>query len=386
MTAARARWSATTKRAVLIVIGVAGLLVVANAGEVVHPFVWAFVVGYVLLPAVAFIERRAHAPRGVAAFVVFGILIAFIAVLIRVVGPLTVSELRDAQRALPLLLRNAQVTAADILRSAGLGDLDVLVFIPSAQEIVSAVGHSALAIAQAVGRLALELLVFLIATFFVLRDAPRLFALVRDLLPVDHRGDIILIGSEISTMIARYIRGQMLLVAIMSTATTIGLTVLDLPYAIVLGIATGFLELVPFVGPITAGAIACVVALGHENPFGISQLAYVLVVAAMYTVFRHAEDYFVIPTVIGRIVRLHPLVVIFSLLAGGALFGLLGVILAVPAAATARLLLVYVVAKMRDQDPFPQLQRELEPAVEGSAADGTERHAEARVVEGEAGR
>jgi predicted PurR-regulated permease PerM len=86
----------------------------------------------------------------------------------------------------------------------------------------------------------------------------------------------------------------------------------------------------------------------------------VAVVAAMYTVLRHSEDYFVIPLVIGRIVKLHPAVVIFSLLTGGTLYGLLGVLIAVPVAATLRLVLIYVGAKLRDEDPFPQLEQELE--------------------------
>src|SRR5439155_993953 len=97
-----------------------------------------------------------------------------------------------------------------------------------------------------------------------------------------------------------------------------GLTILGIPYSVLLGIMTGVLETIPFVGPITAGAIACLVALGHPNPFGWSQIAYVAVVAIMYTVLRHAEDYLVIPAVIGRAVRLHPAIVIFALLSGGA--------------------------------------------------------------------
>jgi predicted PurR-regulated permease PerM len=150
----------------------------------------------------------------------------------------------------------------------------------------------------------------------------------------------------------------------MSTVTTIGLTVLGVPYSVLLGVLTGLLETIPFVGPITAGAIACLVALGHPNPFGWSQVAYVAVVAVMYTILRHAEDYFVIPTVIGRAVRLHPAIVIFSLLTGGAVFGLLGIFLAVPFAATLRLILIYVGAKLRDEDPFPRLEVELAEATE----------------------
>jgi predicted PurR-regulated permease PerM len=154
----------------------------------------------------------------------------------------------------------------------------------------------------------------------------------------------------------------------MSTVTTIGLTVLGIPYSVLLGLMTGALETIPFVGPITAGAIACLVALGHPNPFGWSQIAYVGVVAAMYTILRHAEDYLVIPTVIGRAVRLHPAIVIFSLLSGGAIFGLLGIVLAVPVAATLRLVLIYVRAKLRDEDPFAPLTEELAEATDSASA------------------
>jgi predicted PurR-regulated permease PerM len=154
----------------------------------------------------------------------------------------------------------------------------------------------------------------------------------------------------------------MFLIGVMSTATFIGLSILQVPFVLLLAIMTGVLEVIPIVGPITAGAIACLVALGHPAPWGLSQIAYVVVVAVMYTVLRHAEDYFVIPLVIGRIVRLHPAVVIFSLLTGGALYGLLGVLVAVPVAATLRLVLIYVGAKLRDEDPFPQLEQELDVA------------------------
>jgi predicted PurR-regulated permease PerM len=169
---------------------------------------------------------------------------------------------------------------------------------------------------------------------------------------------------ETNVMLGRYIRGQLFLVLLMSTVTTIGLTILGVPYSVLLGVMTGLLETIPFVGPITAGAIACLVALGHPNPFGWSQLVYVGVVAIMYTVLRHAEDYLVIPAIIGRAVRLHPAIVIFSLLSGGAVFGLLGIFLAVPFAATMRLVLIYVGAKLRDEDPFPQLEVELAEATE----------------------
>ena len=91
-------------------------------------------------------------------------------------------------------------------------------------------------------------------------------------------------------------------------------------------------------------------------------------VAIMYTVLRHTEYYLVIPTVIGRAVRLHPAIIIFSLLSGGATFGLLGIVLAVPVAATLRLVLIYVRAKLRDEDPFGPLTEELAAATESGSS------------------
>jgi len=75
-----------------------------------------------------------------------------------------------------------------------------------------------------------------------------------------------------------------------------------------------------------------------------------------------------IPTVIGRAVRLHPAVVIFALLTGGATFGLLGIVLAVPVAATLRLVLIYVRAKLRDEDPFAPLTEDLAEATDSAPA------------------
>ncbi len=372
------RWSPLTKRVVLVVLVTAFLLVLWRAGEVVPPFVWAFVVGYVLLPAVSFFERRGLR-RGPAAAIVFLALLAVIVGVLRLVAPVAVEQVHELERAFPSTVLNAQRTGAQILRNVGLGDLTGLVFPGGTQEVATNVGRMVVPLAQALSRFAVELLVFLIAVFFVLRDSPRLFDALEGLVPPGQRAEILHITAQVGYLIRRYIRGQLVLVVVMATVTTVGLSILRVPYSVLLGSLTGVLELIPIVGPITAGALASLVALGHPSPFGWSQLWYVGAVVIMYTVLRQTEDYVVVPLVIGRIVRLHPAVVIFSVLAGGALFGLLGVILAVPVAATLRLLLVYVLAKMRDEDPMVELTKEIE-----AADDGGGRAVAGRPVRGEA--
>src|SRR5437868_1804560 len=356
-----ARWSSTTKRVVVALFAAAALYIVYRAGDIVRPFVWAGVLAFVLLPVVGLLERRLPLPRTAAAAIVFVGLLAAIIGGGRLLVPLAIDQGRDLQRTLPTLVANAQNTLAETADQIGLEDLDALIVnFAGIGDLTQMVARGAVPFIVGLGHFLLELLVFLIATFFLLRDAPRLFQWFRRVLPPSQRNELIPLFAQVNTLLGRYVRGQMFLIGVMSTATFIGLSILQVPFVLLLAIMTGVLEVIPIVGPITAGAIACLVALGHPAPWGLSQIGYVAVVAIMYTVLRHAEDYFVIPLVIGRLVRLHPSVVIFSLLTGGALYGLLGVLIAVPVAASLRRVLIYVGAKLRDEDPFPQLEHELE--------------------------
>jgi predicted PurR-regulated permease PerM len=356
-----ARWSSTTKRVVVAIFAVAALYIVYRAGDIVRPFVWAGVLAFVLLPLVGALERRLSLPRTAAAAIVFLGLLAAIIGGARLLVPLALDQVRDLQRTLPTLVANAQNTLAETADQIGLEDLDALIVsFAGIGDFTQMVARGAVPFIVGIGHFLLELLVFLIATFFLLRDAPRLFQWFRRILPSSQRNELIPLFAQVNALLGRYVRGQIFLIGVMSTATFIGLSILQVPFVLLLAVMTGVLEVIPIVGPITAGAIACLVALGHPAPWGLSQIWYMAIVAVMYTVLRHAEDYFVIPLVIGRIVKLHPAVVIFSLLTGGALYGLLGVLVAVPVAATLRLVLIYVGAKLRDEDPFPQLEQELE--------------------------
>jgi predicted PurR-regulated permease PerM len=364
------RWSPTLKRVVVAVLVVGLVFVIYRAGDIVRPFLWAAILGYILLPVVRAFENRLTNHRGMAAGIVFIAVLLLLAGGVRFLAPLAVEQGQTFQRSLPTLIANAQNTLAETLDQMGAEDLVPIVFGPISTaplEVSRNVANLALPFIVGFSHFLLEFLVFLIATFFFLRDWPRLINWSKRLVPPASRHELLPLGAQVSILLSRYVRGQLLLVAIMSTATTIGLTVFGVPFSLLLGLLTGVLEVIPIIGPITAGAIACLVALGNPNPFGWSQLAYVGAIAIMYTVLRHAEDYFVIPLVIGRIVRLHPALVIFSLLAGGAVFGLIGVVLAVPVAATLRLVLIYVSAKLRDSDPYPRLEEELAQEVERPA-------------------
>jgi hypothetical protein len=153
--------------------------------------------------------------------------------------------------------------------------------------------------------------------------------------------------AEINSTLGAYLRGQALLVLIMSSASFALLYALDVKYALIVAIATGFLELIPLLGPWVAGAIAVTVSLFQDTtPFGWTHLTLAAAIGLGYFALRQLEDAFVIPTVIGRFVHLHPLLVLFCVVVGTGLGGILGLILAVPIAAVSRILVSYFYAKL----------------------------------------
>src|SRR6185437_3801485 len=179
-----ARWSSTTKRVVVAVFALAALYIVYSAGDIVRPFVWAGVLAFVLLPVVGLLERRLNLPRTVAAAIVFLGLLAAIIGGARLLVPLALDQIRDLQRTLPTLVANAQNTLAETADQIGLEDLDALIAnFAGIGDFAGMVARGAVPFIVGFGHFLLELLVFLIATFFLLRDAPRLFQWFRRILP-----------------------------------------------------------------------------------------------------------------------------------------------------------------------------------------------------------
>jgi len=140
-----------------------------------------------------------------------------------------------------------------------------------------------------------------------------------------------------------------MLIPIMATFTYIALKTLGIRYALVIAIASGILEIIPVIGPWSAAGIAMMVSLLQPTtPFGWSHAVLVVVVGVTYFVLRMAEDNFIIPQVVGHAVHLHPVLVLFAILAGGALAGPFGLLVGIPTVAVAQLLLRYLYRKLVD--------------------------------------
>jgi len=183
-------------------------------------------------------------------------------------------------------------------------------------------------------------LLALLALFYFLLDGRHIGKYLLQFIPAKQRASVEELGAHVHWVLGRYVRGQLYLVGIMSTATYLMLTFgFHLPFAMPLALLTGVLEVIPLIGPVLAGTAASIIALGRGGP------GMMIGVIIAYTVLRQIEDQLVMPIVVGRAVHLHPLITIFAVLTGAATAGVLGAVLAVPIAAAIRVTIDYVFAE-----------------------------------------
>jgi predicted PurR-regulated permease PerM len=176
----------------------------------------------------------------------------------------------------------------------------------------------------------LRFLTFLISTTYLLLDGPRLRHWLGERIPPRQRDEVRALGTRVDAVLSEYLRAEVILVAIMSIASLIALTVLGVRFAVILAPLVGFLEIFPIIGPIFAIAMVTLMALVSPPNFGLSHASYAVIVALVFFIMRQLEDYLVIPNVVGHAVKLHPVVILFALLCGATIGGILGMFLAVP--------------------------------------------------------
>lgn len=159
-----------------------------------------------------------------------------------------------------------------------------------------------------------------------------------------------------------YLRGQFVFAIVIALITSAALAILGVQNSLALGILTGILQVIPYLGTYVAFALTAMVAFFQPgNYLGLMPFQYALLVTVVSIILQNIEGTLLFPRVVGVALDLSPLLVLLSILAGGALAGILGMLLAAPVVATIRLLGRYIWRKLLDQPPFPEPEAELEP-------------------------
>lgn len=338
---------------------IAGLAIIAAALFILHvasilpPFIWAAVTAYLAHPLVKRIQHASRLPRGVVIAVLYVIFIGLLIFLAVQVVPVLFDQTRAFVNSLPALISTAQdeLLREPQIRIGGI-TIDTRDFsaqaIQLAQQLVTRFSKEAVPLALYTVALLIKVLVYLLTTFYLLLQGDGLIRGIQRLAPTRHQGTVGRIIQRVDRTFGAYIRAQLALFAIVSFATFIILSLLQVQYALVLAIATGILELIPIIGPWVAAGSAVLVGLSQgTTPFHWSPIQLALVIAFAYFALRMAQDQLIIPQLIGRVVKLHPILVIFGLLVGSQIGGMLGLFLAVPTLAALKIIIVEVLEELR---------------------------------------
>jgi predicted PurR-regulated permease PerM len=179
----------------------------------------------------------------------------------------------------------------------------------------------------------LSLLVCIVSSIYFIVDSRRVGKFFLRFVPDKSRVTAVNMIAQMNLMLSKYVVGQLVLIVLMSGVAGLFLSLLKMKYALVIAILSGIFEIIPVLGPFIAISIAVIVGVSQ---FGVSIAPWIIL---FYFVARQLEDYYVIPLIIGRAVELHALAVIFAVLVGETMAGALGMLIAIPVAASIKVIL-----------------------------------------------
>jgi predicted PurR-regulated permease PerM len=191
------------------------------------------------------------------------------------------------------------------------------------------------------GAVASTLIVIVLVAYF-LAGMPRIKLFAYRLAPHSRRARVILLGDEIFTKVGGFVLGNVVTSVIAGIGTYVWMLAYGIPYPLLLGLFVALMDLIPVIGSTIGGAVVTLVALTVSLPVAIATLAF-------YVGYRLAEDYLLVPKIMGSTVKVPAVVSVVAVLVGGALMGIVGALVAIPAAAALRLLLHEVTFRRLDR-------------------------------------
>lgn len=328
----------------LLVLGVGWL--VWLLAPVLTPFVLAALLGWLGDPVVDRLERSGRS-RNAAVMLVFGGMSLLVLVALVVLVPLVERQIvilieslpryRDwfVDTVLPWLERRTGLQLLYWLDPARLIELVRTHWEQAGGAAATMLGYLSRSGFALLGWIA-NIVLLPVLTFFFLRDWDLFVGRAAAMVPRDHIQTVARLASESSAVLGGFLRGQLLVMLVLGVLYGLGLSLAGLSLGVLIGIIAGVLTFVPYLGPATVivlGGIAALVQYGDWK--------HLLGVLAVFTVGQLIESYWLTPRLVGDRIGLHPVAVIFAVLAGGQLFGFLGMLLALPVAAIVNVLLRY---------------------------------------------
>jgi predicted PurR-regulated permease PerM len=342
--------------ALAVIISV-GLLFWALRG-VLTPVFFAFLIAYMLDPVVDRLERRGL-PRAAAIVVLLTAVLGALAVFALLAVPLVVRDVGRFVAELPSALAQLLQRLEPQLAALGIEvphtldeaftqfDLDGPALADKAVGPATAVLTWLLGGTMTILGLLANAVIVPVFAFYLLYDFDRMIAACRELIPVHWRPFVVDVVSEVDLVLGEFVRGQLIVMLLLAVLYAVAYAIVGVRLAIVIGVVAGLLSFIPYVGGAMALGLALLMCvLDWTGPMKV------VWVGVAYGVIQVLEGFVITPRVVGEKVGLSPIWVLFALMVGSELFGFLGVLLALPAAAVAKIFAVRGVAWYRESEFF----------------------------------
>lgn len=360
-------WQPGTRLAVGILLLILTLLLLSRLRQLLVPVVLAVLLAYLLHPLVGRLTRRLRISRGLSVLIVYlvvGLLLAGItagmglAISQQVSG--LVADLGQISAEIPALLdrlATLRLTLGPWTIDLATVNLDpILASLSSAvRPLLTGTGAMVASAAGATASAVGIILAVMVLGYYMLLDFGTLDDSFLTMVPPAYQKDFRRLLDETGQVWHAFLRGQLILALVIGVVVAAVLGILGVRFALVLGLIAGLLEFVPIFGPALSGLIAVLVALFQGgNWWGLPPVWFGVVVLGAFVLIQQVENNVLVPRIIGLSLNLHPLLVLLGAFAGGALGGVIGLLLAAPTVATLRLWIGYVYRKIVGLETWPR--------------------------------
>ena len=325
---------------------------------VLTPFVAAALLAYIADPLADRLQRLKF-PRTIAVVSVFLLTFLFVALLVLLVVPMIRTQVSALMQALPGIIAQAEQVwlprASDFLGIGADSDVGLAAFLTRYSDMAGTWGARAfLSLTKSGGAVfaaLLRLFLIPILTFYLLRDFDSIVKRLGALVPSSNRETVFKLARDTDDVLGAFLRGQILVMLALSIIYSAGLALVGLQYAIAIGVVAGLVSFVPYLGFVFGIALAGLTVVMEPNP-----LWMLAGVVATFTIAQIIEGSFLTPKLVGDRIGLHPVIVIFSIAAGGQLFGFFGILLALPAAAVLSVVVRFAYTKYLAEHPAADVE------------------------------
>lgn len=352
-------WPSTTKYTVLALILVALVAALYFIRPLIGPLVISALLAFVLTPLVDRLALRRKMKRDIAVLVVYLLFLVPLIAIPSVIAPLAIRQVMNLSFDLIEIEKQVEEFLSQTVSIGGM-TFSMPAIIPQDfnQFLRDFVLQASTGAFDRLGELTSNLawlLVILVATFYFLKDSARLLDWLVGLVPQAYQDDARKYLAELNKIWGAFLRGQLILVLLITISTAITMSAVGLRGAIGVGILAGILDIIPSLGPLVAGVIAGLVALIFGSSFlNISNILFAVIVVAIFLVIQQVENIWWRPQIMGQTLRIHPGLVFVGVIGALALSGILGALVIIPLMASLGALGRYIQAKLRDEPPWQE--------------------------------